>query len=485
MALDRDNAALKGVCRRMAEGYLARLRDAYAPDALFGGFAIKSLMVVARTMYCEAALEAAGLLARRVMAARTFTADNTFGPKAHMHGDLRTLTGLADYALTTGDPVLYSRVDALYRFARSTGTQFGFLPEVVRWRTSALVACETCALMDYAGLGVTLANHGHPEYWGDMERLMRNHLIESQVRDASWLGASLDMPDTDQFTWRDVAARAVGAWAGWSSPTHILAYRETLNAIWGGAELRDKTRALQNCCGGSGVHALFILWRNAARVEDGTLMVNLHLDKRLPEAEIRCEQPYRGVLRVMLVRDVAVRLRVPDFAAPEDLRLLVNGAPVAIPLEHRHSGGFLADPTQTAGDVRLAGNYLEIGRRRAGDRVELHYPLPIWTEDVAVGNPGYRPWRYRVIWKGDTVVRVEPLDAEVATCYSDFDKQEVPVFYGPDGPGPLYQREHLRDDTPPTPAPLTLDDGGLDLWTVGARQQVPGNPESVPHREMV
>jgi hypothetical protein len=46
--------------------------------------------------------------------------------------------------------------------------------------------------MDFAGIGVALANHGHPEYWGDMERLARNHLAESQVRAAGWLGVEAD-----------------------------------------------------------------------------------------------------------------------------------------------------------------------------------------------------------------------------------------------------------------------------------------------------
>ena len=100
-----------------------------------------------------------------------------------MHGNLRSMVGAADYALTTGDPVLYSRIDALYRYVKTTGTSFGFLPEVIG-RQGDIIACETCALMDFAGVGVTLANHGHPEYWGDMERLARNHYVESQVREA-------------------------------------------------------------------------------------------------------------------------------------------------------------------------------------------------------------------------------------------------------------------------------------------------------------
>jgi hypothetical protein len=117
--------------------------------------------------------------------------------------------------------------------------------------------------------------------------------------------------------------------------------------------------------------------------------------------------------------------------------------------------------------VRIAGNYLELGPRRAGDRIELRYPLRVWSEEIAVGNPGRRQWRYRVTWKGDTVVRMEPLDNEVKTCWSDFDKKDVEVFYGAQGPGPLYQREDMLRDAAPTATPLQRDDGGLDFWYIG------------------
>ncbi len=470
-AVADGDPVMKTAARRMAEGHLARLRaaDWKADASSFGGFAVKSLMVTARLLDCEAALDAARILADTSMRGRVFTADNRFGPKAHVHGNLRTLNGLADYALTVGDAELYSRCDALFRHTRGLATRFGFLPEIVNWRPSALVACETCALMDYAVLGATLANHGHPEYWDDMERLMRNHLVESQIRDASWLGQGDGRPDTDQFTWRDVAARSVGAWAGWSSPNHALAYRENLNAVWGGPELRDKTRALQNCCGGSGVHALFVLWKNAVRVEGGVLSIHLHLDKDLPEAEVRCSKPYRGQTTVTLRRNLDVRLRIPDYADRGALRLAINGVETPIPRTVQVMGAFLAGLEKGGGPVEVVGNYLHVGPRRAGDRIELTCPLAIVTEDVAVGNPGHRTWNYRVTWKGDTVIAIEPVGNEVATSWSDFDKCEVPVFYGHEGPGRLYGREHMRGDGEVAASPLVHDRGGLDLWCVAAR----------------
>ena len=443
-AVDSGDDILRQAAQKMAEGMLNGLRSGRFPG---DGFAIKSLMVAARLLGCEAGLEAARLLVdRAIVHGRTFTPDNTFGPSGHMHGNLRSMVGAADYALTTGDAVLYSRMDALYRYVKTTGTSFGFLPEVIG-RQGDIIACETCALMDFAGIGVTLANHGHPEYWGDMERLARNHYVESQVRDASWLKSDNARPDTAQFTYRDIGGRILGAWAGWSSPNHILAGRETLNAHWGGPELKNKTRALQNCCGGSGLHGLFILWKNAARFEAGTLSVNMHIDKKLPQAEIRCEQPYRGLLRIVLNVDSGVRVRIPEFTSAAEMGVRVNEA-------------------NLPNAPRPFGNYLELGQLRAGDRIEVAYPLPIRTEDTVVGNPGFRRWRYRATWKGDTVVRMEPIDNDVEMAYSDFDKAKVEVFYGQKGPGKLYQREQMLQEIQPAEAELHPDDGGLDFWKI-------------------
>jgi len=251
----------------------------YKRDAWIRGFHIKGLMTCVRHTGYKPALDQAGMLVKLAFEENPlFTPDNTFRHGGHMHGNLRILVGAADYALYVKDPVLFSRVDALYRYVRSTGTRFGFLPEVIG-RKGDVVSCETCALMDFLGLAVTLANNGHPEYWGDVERMLRNQLVESQVSDVSWLRPG-SKPDTGQFTWRDVGARMVGGYAGWSSPTHILAAKEELH--WGGPELRGKTRAFQNCCGGSGTHAFFIAWKNASRFDGGTLSVHLHIDKLLP-----------------------------------------------------------------------------------------------------------------------------------------------------------------------------------------------------------
>ncbi len=440
---DRPDDHLGTTIRRAVDSLARHTRTPENDGGFINGFIIKSLMACGRVLGYAPAIELAGRLVHRVFVEQPlFAPDNTFRHGGHMHGNLRTLVGAADYALYTRDPVLFSRVDALYRYARSTATSFGFLPEAIG-RTGDIVSCETCALMDYIGLAVTLANHGHPEYWGDVERVVRNQLIENQLVDGSWLTAVDRRSDTEQFTWRDIGARMVGGYAGWSSPTHILAARETLNAHWGGPELRDKTRAFQNCCGGSGTHAFFIAWKNAARFENGVLSIHLHFDKSLPQAEVRCSQPYQGRTEIRLRQDCALRARIPDFTDASELRATADGNPI---------------------QVRAWGNYLELGQRRAGEKVVLAYPLPIRDEDVAIGNPGRLQYRYRATWKGDTVINMAPLGEPPATAYSDFDKRDVPVFYGEEGPGRLYQRDGWRQEAIPIPAPIHLDSGALDFW---------------------
>ena len=67
-------------------------------------------------------------------------------------------------------------------------------------------------------------------------------------------------------------------------------------------------------------------------------------------------------------------------------------------------------------------------------------------ENVRVGNPGFRQYDYRVTWKGDTVIKIEPQGNEEPTGYSDFEKGQVPVYFGEKGPGPLYQRARMKAD---------------------------------------
>ena len=138
---DHPDPAFKWAIDKM----VAHLPTLYESGHWLNGFGIKSLMTWVRLTGSQPALDQAGKLVRGVFTDNPlFTPDNTFRHGGHMHGNLRTLVGAADYALYVKDPVLFSRVDALYRYVRSEGTSFGFLPEVIG-RKGDIDSCETCA----------------------------------------------------------------------------------------------------------------------------------------------------------------------------------------------------------------------------------------------------------------------------------------------------------------------------------------------------
>jgi hypothetical protein len=173
------------------------------------------------------------------------------------------------------------------------------------------------------------------------------------------------------------------------------------------------------------------------------LSVHLHWDKLLPQAEIRCLQPYQGLLTIQLRQACKVRVRIPEFVDPKEMAA-----------------------SSSRGRIKATawGNYLELGDQPSGENLRVTYPVPVRLEEISIGNPGYRQYRYAVTWKGDTVVRMKPIGEQTTRGFSDFDNKPVEVYYGVDGPGPLYQREQMMEQSEPAPAKLHLDDGSLDFW---------------------
>jgi DUF1680 family protein len=201
-----------------------------------------------------------------------------------------------------------------------------------------------------------------------------------------------------------------------------LAYLEYLPEGWlqnTSETVLNKYRIAQNCCGGSGTRALFNVWSNIAEVKDNCLTVNLHIDKKLHQAEIRCFKPYSGSTYLILKEELKVKIRIPDFLNKNDIQLLINN-------ERK--------------DFRTEANYMVIDTLQKGSNIDIKYPLPERKETV--GNEGFQKYFYDVAWKGDTVIYIHSHDNKTSG-YSHVNKTNVKVFSGNDGLGKLYQREYL------------------------------------------
>ncbi len=397
----------------------------------------------------ELGMESAQRLAERTVAdlrgaRRLFEEDGSFA--GHVHSHLFVAAGLTEYGRLTEDGALVEWMDRVFRWIRSQSTSFGLVPELAR-REDDVIACETCCLMDYIHLALSLTRTGRVEYFDDVERAVRNHLIESRVRSGEWLPTRADATD-DEYALRAGLREAVlGAYGGWTGPNHILAYDETLPAGWVKSEevaghYLHKVRALQNCCGPSGPKALYLAWQHAARIDGSTLTVNLLLDRALPRAEIRCHEPREGRLTVTLGAPLTLKVRIPE------------GVP-AIEVRAERKGRRLV--------TQVEGSYLTtVTPLRADDVVNIHYPLREREERITLGNAGFQQYGFRVRWRGSSVVSIEPEEGNASQGRSMLEEEPVRLYYGAEGPHPLYQRgPGWRGDESPAELHSTL---GPEVW---------------------
>jgi hypothetical protein len=441
--LDRKDVLTRAAISRQIKGLYGKIQRLTAKEHLMAGFLLPAMIQSARFLHIDQAEELAGQIVSVVESdAKIITADGSIPHGIHMHSYLRTLMGLAMFATFNRDHALLLDIAHRARMVKKAGTRFGFLPEVYN-RRGDIITCETCTLMDYMGLLVTLANNGFPEFWDDAECLLRNHLLESQARDMPWLAASAVKSDTPQFSFRDIGRRMQGGFAGWSSPNHLLGAHETLT-WWGGPELKGKVRAFQNCCGGSGVHAFFIAWKNIARYQDETLYVQMHVDKELPEATIRSDQPFSGKTWIYLKQPLHLHVRMPDFVDARDLSITVNGE---------------------SKEPLIENGYLILYGLLAGTDVAVHYPLPLTEETITIGNEGYQSYSYRVQWRGATVIAMKPVGDPPSFGYSDFEREKVACYYGATGPSPLYLRTNINRIRNTAPSDLHCDTSPIDFWS--------------------
>jgi hypothetical protein len=421
-----------------SEAALARQIDGLSAAPIGeGAFPAMLMRPVARAwehLDSPAAMELAmslrdGLVGERAL----FREDGSFA--GHVHSHLYAAAGLVEMGRLTDDASLIDRMDRVYQVIRSRSTAFGFVPELTE-RQDDVIACETCCLMDYIHLALTLARCGKAEYYDDVERAVRNHLVESRVRHGDWLPRGSTESDDSLIRRDGVHEGVVGAYAGWSSPNHILAYDEFLPPQW----IKDpslapvylgKVRALQNCCSPSGPKALYLAWQHAAVFRDGCVRVNLLLERSLPEADIRGHEPVEGRVDVTLRVGASVALRTPGSVSARDVSLQVNGEPEGL---------------------RVEGTYVLTRQLEPGDVACFTYPLAERTEAVSIGNEGSQQYGYLVQWRGSTVLKMEPQHGP-STGRSHLMEHPVPLYYAADGPHPLYQRA-LSDMQPRTPFAL-------------------------------
>ena len=100
--------------------------------------------------------------------------------QGHLHHHLYFLIGMAHLGLTTRDPRIIEWTRRAYEFTYGISLDTGWFWEFTPSGPDVAIASEGCNTGDMMATAVYLAKSGYTNYWDDVERIVRNQLIESQ-----------------------------------------------------------------------------------------------------------------------------------------------------------------------------------------------------------------------------------------------------------------------------------------------------------------
>jgi hypothetical protein len=285
------------------------------------------------------ALELAGRLLRHFVAhSGLVDTAGQFAGETHASGYLPMAVAAVRYAAASGDARYLDWADGVYRWVKRNSSGFGWVPGPLglgaayfqRWYSApARLTCETCSLADTLELGLLLARVRQPEYWDDVERFARNQLLQNQYGAAEVVLSATSCARTEPA----VRTALAGAWESFALPYRLLARP-------------DDRRVVEGCCSGSGARALSLVWERAVERQGNALSVHLGITRDSPWAQVVSHEPATGRLDVLLREPLAVRIRVPSWAAPDSVMLWVGESQ----RDARREGSYLVEEAFTVNE---------------------------------------------------------------------------------------------------------------------------------------
>ena len=207
------------------QGQVVESDNPTAPDAAWFGRLVRPMLQYAIATGQEKPLVFARALARDIAFksgrfgddgsfSRALHGEDSVWTSGHFHSRMNTVAGILRLALHTGDKDLLAWAERVFRWAVRHGTDFGWYPEFVGRRNIAVEGCETCGVTDMFDVAATLGRAGREDCWDIADRIWRNQLLETQLRDVSWVSATRTRDDSETESYDHVAEKARGGFAG-------------------------------------------------------------------------------------------------------------------------------------------------------------------------------------------------------------------------------------------------------------------------------
>jgi hypothetical protein len=278
------------------------------------------------------------------------------GWEGHLHAWMDTFSGIVRCSRAGGPDLNHQevceRAHRVFEWVKATHTSpFGWVADSVGAKT-----CETDTITSAIRLALELIKEGHAEYWNDIERFLRNQLIENQFVDMDRL--KLDDPK--------LIRGLRGAFESWADPNTLLAV---------------KNADIEGCCINGGIRGLFLASQNAIQETAEETRVNLLISAVTSDLEVASYLPFEGRLDLYPSSSKQIRVRTPDWLDPKGVR--VSG-PNSLQVERESSG-------------------VSLNSARPGTSITLRFEQKESERQHLVAGR-----TYQAQWRGDTVLRLLP-----------------------------------------------------------------------------
>lgn len=302
--------------------------------------------------------------------------------EGHFHSRAVTLLGILKYGQVFNDKNALNWGKMVFDKALSYGTTFGWYPErIVEERA---LGCETCAVVDMMEAAIVLSNSGYPEYWDVAESILRNQLVESQLKSLEDIKKARINNYDDNATDEELF-KLVGGFSGWSAPNDLIS-KKMHN--WD----------LYLCCCAQGVRGLFNAWTNVYKNEESEISLNFLINYADSKVTIKSWLPHKGKIEVCVNDNFKnLKIRIPAWIKPQNIT--------------SNSKFFIEKP------------YLIINQPEIGKDYSILFDISVRTqEDSVLGET------FKTKWIGNDVVSIKP-NGNFIPLYKDRELLEkVPII---------------------------------------------------------
>lgn len=289
-------------------------------------------------------------------------------PSLHFAHHANALEGMIEYSLATKDMEFATFVKKSYEWARNRGSPLiGYFPEYIKlWPDNRdFEDTETCCIADMIQIAIGLTEMGVGDYWDDVDRFLRNQFSENQLPIARENG--------ERYWWADVG----GAFASWALPNEFDAPKN----IWTSFTL---------CCTANAGRALHKAWSKMINYKDGSLKLNLLLNRASAWIDVNSYIPYEGRVDIKIKKPLKELLvRIPEW--------IQSG-----------SKDVVCDINNTPRQFNWLDRYINLGAVNPNDAVVVKFPISERTQKETIGKVDGKPAEYTFIIRGNNVVDINP-----------------------------------------------------------------------------